>query len=74
MPSKQLLIDGVNAKIGIVNYDNRINAMNDPINNLNDVYFHTDLPYIRIAQTIESNINFVAVPRTYYTYPDDSIC
>lgn len=71
MPTKQLKIDGSNARVGIVNYSNKDNAMANPLSYLDDVYFHSDLSYVRLSGEVSGTVNFASVPRKYYQVADD---
>lgn len=67
MATRQLYIDGANGTVSIVNYANATNARTDPLNNIDDVYFHTSLPYIQLKQTINStSVTLSAKSREYY--------
>lgn len=69
MPARELRISS-SGIVGIVNYDNRDNAFSNPLNNLQDVYFHTSLPYLQLKQTVFlSSVTFSAVSQEYYTPP-----
>jgi hypothetical protein len=69
MTTRELRIDS-SGVVGIVNYANRNNAFSDPLNNLQDVYFHTNLPYLQLKQTLFlPSIVFSAAPQAFYTPP-----
>lgn len=70
MPDKQLYIDGANGVACIVGYGNATNARTDPLNNLDDVYLHSDLQYLQFQETITGTVYFSDVPRSYYTWSD----
>jgi hypothetical protein len=71
MPNKQLYIDGTNGRVAIVNYSNATPAITNPNANIDDVYFHTDLPYIQLKDTVgPTSITLSAMPRAYYTWSD----
>ena len=67
--AKNFKIDGNNGRVTIVNASN-LNAITDPLNNLDDVHFHTDLDYLQFQDTLTATITLDAVPREYYTYSD----
>jgi hypothetical protein len=69
MATRELRITG-NGIVGIVNYDNRDTAFSDPLNNLQDVYFHTSLPYLQLKQTVFlPSVTFSYVPQAFYEPP-----
>lgn len=71
MPSKQLYVDGNAGTVSIVNYGNAANARTNPSANLDDVYFHTSLPYLQLKGTIgPTNVTLSAKAREYYTWSD----
>ena len=67
--AKNLKIDGSNGRVTVVNADN-LDAITDPLNNLSDVHFHTDLDYLQFQATLSKTITLDVVPREYYTYSD----
>lgn len=68
MPSKQLRIDGNSGVVGIVAYGNASAAFSNPFGNINDVYFHTSLPYLQLKGSVEGTVTFGQVDQAYYTY------
>jgi hypothetical protein len=54
--SKQLLISGITGNIGILAYYNATEAFVNPKNNLDTVYFHTQLSYVKILQELSINL------------------
>lgn len=69
MVTKTLKIDGASGKVGIVNYANAAVAFSNPLSNLADVYFHSDLEYVKFISKIScGTISLATVPQTYYTY------
>jgi hypothetical protein len=69
MATRELRISGTGI-VGIVNYANKDNAFNNPINNLQDVYFHTSLPYLQLKQTVFlPSVTFSAVSQAFYVPP-----
>lgn len=70
MATRKLYIDGTNGQVSVTNPANA-NAIIDPQNNLSDVYFHTDLAYLQMKETLgATNITLPAVERAYYTWTD----
>ena len=65
--AKKLKVDGSTATVSITNADND-NAITDPLNNLDDVHFHTDLPYVQFVDTITNTVTLSTVNREYYSY------
>lgn len=69
MATRELRISA-SGVVGIVDYANRDNAFSDPLNNLQDVYFHTSLPYLQLKQTVFlPSIVFSDVPQAFYVPP-----
>lgn len=52
MPNRNLYVSGSSGYVAIVDYNNRVNARINPFAYLDDVYFHSDLNYLQIKETI----------------------
>jgi hypothetical protein len=71
MPTRQFYASGANGTVSIVNYANATNARVSPLSYLDDVFFHTSLPYVQLKGTIgPSTLGFSALNRAYYTWAD----
>lgn len=74
MPDKQLYIDGTAGTVSIVNYSNAVDARVSPLSNLDDVYFHSSLPYLQLKGEVgPTNVTLSYKAREYY-YWDDGGC
>lgn len=70
MVTRKLLIDGTNGRVSITNLSNP-SAITDPQNNLSAVYFHTDLAYLQLKETLgPTDITLPTVARAYYYWDD----
>lgn len=68
MATRTLSIDGVNGRVAITRFGVPA-AVTDPLSNLDDVFFHTDLNYLQLKQTIgPTTISLPYVARSYYTW------
>ena len=69
MPTKRLYIDG-NGILSITNYANSNAAHTSPTANIDDVYLHSSLPYLRLKQTFGPvNVTLPAIAKSTYTPP-----
>lgn len=68
--AKQLNIDGVSGSVSVVDASNP-DAHQNPIDNIEDVFFHTDLSYVEMTETaLSKSITLPLVPRAYHYYSD----
>lgn len=67
MPTKQMYLDGTTGVACIVNYDNAEDARLDPLANIDDVFFHSEIPYVRIKEEFTASTTFSAVSLSYGT-------
>lgn len=71
---KTLKIDGNNGRVSITTTGVDA-AITDPLNHTNDVFFHTDLPYLQVKQTVgPTTVTLNSVARSYYTWSDSGGC
>lgn len=59
--SRQLLISGITGDIGILTYYNAVEAFVSPENNLDNVYFHTRLSYVKVLQQLSINLTLPSI-------------
>ena len=75
MPDKQFYTDGTNGTVSIVNYSNATAARLNPLGNLDDVYFHSSLPYLQLKGEIgPTNVTLSYKAREFYTWDDGGGC
>lgn len=74
MATRTLSIDGANGRVAITRFGNPA-AVTNPLSNLDDVFFHTDLNYLQLKQTIGAvTVSLPYVARSYYTWSDGGGC
>jgi hypothetical protein len=74
--SRQLLISGITGNIGILAYYNAEEAFLNPQDNLDSVYFHSQLSYVKVLQEISINLtlpNITAFAGSSDVYATDNI-
>lgn len=72
--TRELRIDGTTGTMAIVNYANRTNAFNSPLNNLPDVYFHTGLKYLQLVSVLPVTVNLAQITGSQYCYSTGGCC
>ena len=70
MATKKLYIDGTTAVMAIMTEGSNVNSvLTNPISNLSNVYFHSDLAYLQILGTVTTNsISFGYLARGSYSW------
>lgn len=73
MPSKTLKIDGSNGRVSITTYGAPASVLSNPLSDVSQVYFHSDLPYLQIKKKINAGtISFPTVSQGIITWSDGS--
>ena len=72
MATRRMYIDGATGTMLIGTADiNVANAISDPIGNRQNLYFHSNLPYIQVRQTISTgSLTFPAQDRGIFAWDD----